>query len=172
MSMTSYDELSKTPGKFLALTGYMVEEFQVLLPFFRIEFEAHVEKYTLDGKLRIKRRYSEYRNCPLRTLADKLLFILIYVKLGTIQQMHATLFGMHQPDANVWIHLLHPILNRTLAGLGELPTRDARTFQPAADALSRVPPIPPRKKSITVARKSAIPSKTSWSLTRTARFVS
>jgi hypothetical protein len=42
---------------------------------------------------------------------------------------------MHQPDANVWIHLLHPILNRTLAGLGELPTRDARTFQPAADAL-------------------------------------
>jgi DDE superfamily endonuclease/Helix-turn-helix of DDE superfamily endonuclease len=135
MSVTSYDELSKHPSQFLALTGYMVEEFQALLPFFRVQFEAHVEKYTLDGKPRVKRRYSEYRNCPLRALADKLLFILIYVKLGTIQQMHATLFGMHQPDANVWIHLLHPILNRTLAVLGELPARDAHTFQPEADAL-------------------------------------
>jgi len=133
--MTSYDELSTSPSKFLALTGYRVEEFQALLPFFQVQFEKHVEQYTLDGKPRAKRRYSEYQNCPLRTLADKLLFILMYVKLGTIQQMHATLFGMHQPDANTWIHLLHPILNRTLADLGELPARDADAFEPEQDAL-------------------------------------
>jgi len=133
--MTSYDELSKNSTKFLALTGYMLEEFQALLPFFQVQFEKYVKQYALDGKPRTKRRYSEYRNCPLRTMADKLLFILCYVKLGAIQQMHATLFGMHQPDANTWIHLLHPILNRTLADLGELPARDADAFEPEQDTL-------------------------------------
>jgi len=133
--MTNYNELSKNSTKFLALTGYMLEEFQALLPFFQVQFEKYVKQYTLDGKPRAQRRYSEYRNCPLQTLADKLLFILCYVKLGAIQQMHATLFGMHQPDANTWIHLLHPILNRALADLGELPARDADDFEPEPDAL-------------------------------------
>jgi len=133
--MTSYDELSKNPCKFLALTGYMVEEFQALLPHFRVQFEKYVETHTLDGKPRVQRRYSEYRNCPLPTMADKLLFILVYVKQGATQEMHATLFGLHQPDANTWIHVLHPILNRTLAALGELPVRDAAAFEPEEDAL-------------------------------------
>jgi hypothetical protein len=133
--MTNYNELSKTPGKFLALTGYRVEEFQALLPHFRVQFESYVETHTLDGKPRAKRHYSEYRNCPMPSLADKLMFILIYLKQGTTQEMHATLFGMHQPDANIWIHLLHPILNQTLAALGELPVRDAVAFKPEEDAL-------------------------------------
>ncbi len=30
---------------------------------------------------------------------------------------------MSQPKANLWIHSLHPILNQTLAELGELPAR-------------------------------------------------
>jgi hypothetical protein len=30
---------------------------------------------------------------------------------------------MSQPKANLWIHCLHPILNQTLAALGELPAR-------------------------------------------------
>ena len=62
------------------------------------------------------------------TIEDKLLFILIYLKQGATQEMHATLFGMHQPDANVWIHLLHPILNQALTARGELPVRQAEAF--------------------------------------------
>ena len=33
------------------------------------------------------------------------------------------MFRISQPKANVWIHCLHPILNQTLAELGELPAR-------------------------------------------------
>jgi len=133
--MTSYNELSKNPCKFLALTGYMVEEFQTLLPHFQVQFEKHVKTTTLEGKPRAQRRYSDYRNSRLPTLADKLLFILIYVKQAATQQMHATLFGMHQPDANTWIHLLHPILNRTLAALDELPVRNAHALDLEEEAL-------------------------------------
>ena len=132
--MLSYSELSKNPGKFLALTGYTVEEFQALLPHFQSQFEAHMKVKTLDDKPRIKRRYTAYRNSPLPTIEDKLLFILVYLKQGTIQELHAALFGMHQSDANQWIHLLHPILNQTLAKLGELPVRDAKDLNLPAGA--------------------------------------
>jgi hypothetical protein len=132
--MISYRELSQNPGKFLALTGYTDEEFQALLPHFRSQFEAYSQTKTLDGQPRLKRRYTDYRNSPLPTIEDKLLFILVYLKQGTIQEMHATLFGMHQSDANQWIHLLHPLLNQALAVLGELPVRDAEALDLPAGA--------------------------------------
>ena len=126
--MISYNELSKHSRRFLAMTGYTVEEFQALLPHFQVQFEKHVETHTLDGKSRAKRQYSAYKNSPLPTIEDKLLFILIYLKQGTTQEVHAALFGMHQPDANLWIHLLHLILNQALDALGELPVREAEAF--------------------------------------------
>jgi hypothetical protein len=128
--MTSYSDLSQHPIKFLALTGYTVEEFQAILPNFQVQFENYVRTNTLDGKQRAKRAYSDYKNSPLPTIADKLLFILIYLKQGETQELHATLFDMHQSDANIWIHCLHPALNRALSGLGELPERNAQTFEP------------------------------------------
>jgi hypothetical protein len=131
--MLSYNKLSQNPRKFLAMTGYTVEEFQALLPHFQVQFEKYVETQTLDGKQRTKRRYSTYKNSPLPTMEDKLLFILIYLKQGMTQEVHATLFGMHQPDTNVWIHLLLPILNQALASLGELPVREADAFNPEGE---------------------------------------
>jgi len=132
--MLSYNELSSHSVKFLAMTGYTVEEFLALLPHFRSQFEAAMKAKTLDDKPRRKRRYTNYHNSPLPTIEDKLLFILVYLKQGTIQEVHANLFGMYQPDANQWIHLLHPILNRTLAALGELPVRKAEDLKLPAGA--------------------------------------
>lgn len=123
--MPSYSELSKQPRRFLALTGHTVEEFQAMLPYFRAEFERYVQMHTLDNKERTKRRYSTYKNSPLPTIEDKLLFILTYLKQASTQELHGTLFGMSQPKANRWIHLLHPLLNRALDAAGELPVRDA-----------------------------------------------
>lgn len=121
--MLRYQILVGNPRKFLAMTGYTETEFQALLPYFLAEFEQYVAVYRLDGKKRQKRRYSEYQNSPLPTGEDKLLFILIYLKQGSLQEAHATLFGLHQPDANHWIHLLHPLLKRALGRAGELPAR-------------------------------------------------
>jgi len=123
--MTSYSELSKQPRRFLALTSYTAQEFHALLPYFRTEFEDYVRKRTLDGKRRTQRKYSTYKNSPLPTIEDKMLFILIYLKQANTQEIHGTLFEMSQPKANKWIHLLHLILNRALGAADELPVRDA-----------------------------------------------
>lgn len=124
--MLTYYELSQKPERFLALTGYTVAEFDALLPAFQAEFDQHMQTHTLEGKSRTRRRYSAYRNSPLATIEDKLLFLLVYLKQATTQQVHATLFDMSQPKANRWIHLLLSPLHRALASLGELPVRDAK----------------------------------------------
>jgi hypothetical protein len=131
--MIRYKKLSQNPRKFLAMTGYTVKEFEALLPYYRIEFENYVAVYRLDGKQRTKRRYSEYKNSPLPTIEDKLLFILIYLKQGGLQETQATLFGMHQPNANTWIHVLHTLLNQALAAAGELPARKAEELEQKLD---------------------------------------
>jgi hypothetical protein len=79
--------------------------------------------YNLDGTLRGKRKYSEYKNSPLPTMADKLFFILTYLKTNNLQEVQGALFGISQPKANQWIHTLLPVLNEALAKLGQLPAR-------------------------------------------------
>jgi hypothetical protein len=126
--MLTYNEVSQDSRKFLALTGYTVKEFQALLPYFHAQFAQFVATTRLDGKPRTQRQYTDYQNSPLPTIADKQFFILAYLKQGTIQTTHGALFGMHQSDANRWIHLLHPLLNQALAALDELPARDAQEW--------------------------------------------
>ena len=122
--MTSYQKLKEKPSRFLALTGYTVEEFLALLPHFSTRFLEYVQTKTLSGKPRKKRSYSTYKNSPLPSIEDKLLFILIYLRKAMTQDVFGELFGMAQPVANKWIHLLLPVLNETLANLGELPSRE------------------------------------------------
>ena len=49
-----------------------------------------------------------------QTSADMLLFILVYLKQYLTQTMLGRLFGIKQPQANRWIHLLHPVVNCAL----------------------------------------------------------
>jgi len=131
--MTNYTQLSRKPKQFHALTGYTLEEFAALLPAFVISFLAYVQEYTLEGKKRQKRRYVTYKNCPLLTMEDKLLFILMYLRKATTQDIFGEVFGMSQPVVNQWVHRLHPCLNQALAELGEIPARIASDLQVAGD---------------------------------------
>lgn len=131
--MTNYTQLSRKPKQFHALTGYMLEEFHALLPAFVNNFLAYVQAYTLEGKERQKRRYVTYKNTPLPTMEDKLLFILMYLRKATTQDIFGEVFGMPQSVVNKWVHLLHPCLNRALAELGEIPARTASELQVADD---------------------------------------
>lgn len=121
--MTSYESVKKSESKFIGLTGYTVEEFEALLPNFTVQFMAYVAKYTLEGKPRKKRSYSEYTNSPLPGMANKLLFILIYLKTNNLQEVQAELFGMYQSEACQWIHCLLPVVNQALNDCGQLPAR-------------------------------------------------
>lgn len=57
------------------------------------------------------------------TPAAQLFFILSYLKTNNLQSVQGALFGLTQPDVNVWVHLLQPLLQQTLATLQVLPAR-------------------------------------------------
>ena len=63
-----------------------------------------------------------------------LLFILMYLRKGMTQDVLGAVFGIDQPVANKWIHLLLPIVNEALADLGELPVREKQL--PLGDEVS------------------------------------
>ncbi len=107
------------------MTGLTQPEFSALLPHFEHAFLAYMEDHTIDGQPRTSRRYSPYDTSPLPAMADKLLFILTYLKQNPIQEVQGQLFGMSQANANKWIHLLHTVLNRALAHQDLLPARTA-----------------------------------------------
>jgi len=102
--MPRYEEVTQRAGSLRALTGLTDAEFQALLPHFEQALVTHMQDRTIDGHPRTSRRYRTYDTCPLPTLADKLLFILTYLKQNPIQEVQGQLFGMSQSNANKWIH--------------------------------------------------------------------
>ena len=168
--MTNYQNLKTKPTKFLSLTGYTLEEFSALLPHFSTRFLEAVQTKTLDGNKRKKRSYSSYKNSPLPSIEDKLLFILIYLRKAMTQDVLGELFGVQQPVANKWIHRLLPVLNRALADLGELPAREIKPlrvehtpkplyFHDATERPINRPKDPQDQKTYYSGKKNSIPSR-------------
>src|SRR5439155_1774794 len=124
-----YADIEQTPRSLLALTGLTHDEFLALLPSFEHAFYDHMTRHTIVGHRRWDRRYTTYANSPLPTMEDKLLFILTYLKTNPLQEVQGRLFGMAQPTANVWIHLLHAVLNSALANQDVLPARTAAELE-------------------------------------------
>ena len=123
--MPSYEEVTQRAGSVRSMTGLTEAEFTALLPHFEQALVTYMQDRTIDGQPRTSRRYRTYKTCPLLTVADKLLFILTYLKQNPIQEVQGQLFGMLKLNANKWIHLLHPVLNQALAGQELLPARTA-----------------------------------------------
>src|SRR6266508_1827598 len=86
--------------RILDLTSLTVEEFEQLIPPFETAFVRHMRAWTMEGKPRTGRRYSQYSTCPLPTPEDRLLFILSYLKVAALQVAHGAMFEMSQSNAN------------------------------------------------------------------------
>ena len=118
--MLTYEELKKSPRKFLSMTSFKVEGFGILLPYFAEEYAAtHSETHTRAGQVR-QRKAGGGNKPRLVNIEDKLLFILVYKKTYPLQIAHGLMFGMEQPQANEWIHRLSPILEGALTGPKEM----------------------------------------------------
>ena len=76
------------------MTGLTEEVFQALLPYSSRRWSATCRIGPLMGNPARSRRYSTYETCPLPTMADKLLFILTYLKQNLLQEIQGQLFGM------------------------------------------------------------------------------
>ena len=80
MTGVRFTELQSRPLEFLDFTSLTLDEFQQLVPPFEAAFHARMAAWRMDGKPRTARRFTVYRNCPLPTPEDRLLFILVYLK--------------------------------------------------------------------------------------------
>jgi Helix-turn-helix of DDE superfamily endonuclease len=123
MASVRFSDVQARPTEFLDFTSVTLDEFQQLVPSFEAAFQAHMAAWRLDGKPRTARQFSVYKNCPLPTPEDRLLFILAYVKTYSLQVVQGRLFGMGQSKANQWIHVLLPVLLTALRALGDAPAR-------------------------------------------------
>ena len=123
MAGVRFTALQSRPMEFLDFTSLTLDEFQQLVPPFETAFQCQMAAWRMDGKPRTARRFTVYKNCPLPTPEDRLLFILIYIKTYALQVVQGRLFGMVQSKANRWIHVLLPVLLAALRALGDAPAR-------------------------------------------------
>ena len=121
--MLTYETLKKKPKDLLALTGLARREFEELLPAFAQSLQAAEQAARPKAKKR-RRAPGAGRKPKLRTVADKLLFVLVYAKTYPLQVVQGQLFEMSQSSANEWIHVLLPVLAEALDRLGVMPERD------------------------------------------------
>src|ERR687886_2602419 len=123
--MLRYQDIAQNDARMRALTTLTPDEFTALLPPFEACFLERMRDYTIDGLPRLNRRYTPYKNSPLPTIEDKLLFILVHMKQNLTQEVQGCLFDMRQSVANKWLQLLRPVLQGALRQEGALPARTA-----------------------------------------------
>lgn len=121
--MLRYASERDKANQILNLTSLTVEQFEQLVEPFEQAFVRHMQHWTMEGKPRTARAYTPYVNSPLPTSEDRLLFLLSYLKVAALQVAHGALFGMTQPNATKWLHLLLIVLHQTLRDLGDAPAR-------------------------------------------------
>src|SRR2546426_7845900 len=146
MAHVQFTDVQDRPMEFLDLTSLTLDEFQQLVLPFEAAFQAHMAAWRLDGKPRTARQFSVYKNCPLPTPADRLFFLLTYLKTYSLQVVQGRLFGMGQSKAHQWIHVLLPTLLAALRALGDAPARSLtalakRLGVSEADAATVVTPL-------------------------------
>jgi hypothetical protein len=123
--MPKFDSILQNERRLRAFTGLDTATFTSFLPQFTSAMEHYLNHSTLDGYIREGDRAITYTNSPLPTSADRLLFILTYLKQNAIQELHGQLFGMSQSNVSKWLRLLLDILTMALARSNLLPARTA-----------------------------------------------
>jgi hypothetical protein len=128
MQRQTYQNLRRNEAQFLSTTGFSLTCFDKLFPYFEIQWDKYITRYTIAGKERI-RPARTYKNKVFEDTQTMLVFILYYLKNNCLQESQAAMFGMNQPQANFWIHLLKNILLSTLKACKCLPCRDFESLQ-------------------------------------------
>jgi Helix-turn-helix of DDE superfamily endonuclease len=128
MSRLGFQTASTKPTSFIALTGLDLIEFNKLKPFFQEAFSHHIKMFTVSGKTRENRAFSDYENGSLATIEDKLFFVLVFVKQNLTQEVMAFMFSMSQPKVHDWLQTLIPVLKHSLSLSGDLPENTKEKF--------------------------------------------
>lgn len=101
-------------------------EFADLLPTFTAAYDAALAAEQATQQRR--RRPGGGRKGQLPLPAEKLLFILVYVRHYPVQELHGLLFGLGQSQASAWVLRLLPVLQAALDQEQALPARRTATL--------------------------------------------
>lgn len=130
----NYTKIRNNPTTFLALTSVSVSLFDEILPFFTDAHDEFFRWHDVKGKkLSRQRAHVIQSNSPLPSVADRLFFLLVYLKNNPTQAYHATCFGMAQQQCGQWVHTLTEVLRIALAEAGVLPASDLAGFKRLLD---------------------------------------
>lgn len=136
------------------LTGLTKQEFKDLLPLFAINYKEFEYKRKPDRK----RALGGGRISKLRTIEEKLFYILWYMKTYPTFDLASFLVGFTRSCAHDWMHGLLPILEQTLGRKLVLPERQIsspeeffelfpETKDVFIDGVERLKQRPKKKKS-------------------------
>jgi hypothetical protein len=125
-----YKDWQTKENRFLAMTGYTIEQFTSLLPHYKEAHDIYLSQYHMNGKRRKGlRRYVMYANSPLPCVEERLAFILSYLKLNPIQELQADLFGIEQKQCYELVHGLREILHIALEMSNSVPSQTDEELQ-------------------------------------------
>lgn len=122
--MITYKRFITHPAHFHRLTGITSSEFDQVFDKFKSSFEAYERKRAKNPQR--KRKYGGGRHATLVSLEDKLLFILVYVRIYPLLFMQGVLFGIGEQNACIWVHRLLPLLDEALGFAHRRPDRRKR----------------------------------------------
>jgi hypothetical protein len=128
MQKQTYQNLIRNRAQFQSVTGYSPDFFDALFLHFKFQWDTYITRYTIAGMER-RRPPRVYKNKVFADTRDMLVFILYYLKNNCLQESLAAMFGMNQPQANLWVHLLKVILLKSLESSQSLPCRDFESLQ-------------------------------------------
>lgn len=122
--MLTYSELKQNPRELLAMTSLSEVEFDALLPAFEAAYTAAYPPTLTKGGQPRRRKAGGGAKPRLKTMADKLLFILMYQKVYPLQTALGLQFGYSQPQTNALIQELLPVLQTAGRQAGYAPLRE------------------------------------------------
>jgi len=132
--MITYAALANKPRLLQNFTGLTPAAFTTLLPSFSQAYSTALRLQDAQRPIPRQRQSGAGRPATLETAADKLLAILFYFKFYPTQELLGFLLGISQPQANVWIHILTPVLNAALGHKQQLPARKATVLTQVLEA--------------------------------------
>lgn len=126
--MITVDSVTNSPTQFNAITGLSPKEFMDLLYHFAPVVENHYRYYDMKGRRRKMVRCQERSDCSLPGSANKLLFILMYLKENPNQAYHGAMFSLSQGKVSVWVKQLSWLLEEALTKMRKMPKREVHKF--------------------------------------------